>query len=329
VPVTPIRDAVAQAIRRNVLRVAASDGEQVALTAFLTYTVLAGGNAVGIRFSNRELAPLWGASLRFALAAAVLLAVMVVLRLAFPRGRALGGSLLYGLFNFAGSFGLIYYGLVQVHAGLGQILLALVPLATLLLAVLWRQERLGAAAVLGTLLALVGVAVISRSPLQEDVPLLSVLAVVGGAICFAQALVLVRRFPRVHPVSMNAVGMAAGAAVLLTASLVAGEPIVLPDRRETWAAMAYLVVVGSVVVFLLYLVVLRYWAASRASYGFVIIPFVTLVLSAWLDNEPVGVGLMLGGLLVLAGVYVGALRPARTHPAAVDAKTDMDPSTGH
>jgi drug/metabolite transporter (DMT)-like permease len=326
VPVTPIRDAVAQANRRNVLRVAASDGERVALTAFLTYTVLAGGNAVGIRFSNRELSPLWGGSLRFALAAALLLAVMVVLRLAFPRGRALGGSPLYGLFNFAGSFGLIYYGLVQVHAGLGQILLALVPLATLLLAVLWRQERLGAAAVIGTLFALVGVAAISRSPLQNAVPLLSVLAVVGGAICFAQALGLVRRFPRVHPVSMNAIGMTAGAAVLLAASLVADEPIVLPQRTETWAAMAYLVVVGSVVVFLLYLIVLRYWAASRASYGFVIIPFVTLALSAWLDNEPVGVGLVLGGLLVLAGVYVGALGPARAHPAAVNAKTDISPS---
>ena len=124
----------------------------MALTAFVTYTVLAGGNAVGIRFSNRELAPLWGAGLRFALAAALFLAVMVVLRLAFPRGRALLGSLLYGLLNFAGSFGLIYYGLVQVHAGLGQILLALVPLATLLLAVLWRQERLRVAAVVGTLL---------------------------------------------------------------------------------------------------------------------------------------------------------------------------------
>jgi hypothetical protein len=42
--------------------------------------------------------------------------------------------------------------------------------------------------------------------------------------------------------------------------------------------MAYLVVVSKVVVFLLYLIVLRYWAASRASYGVVIIPFVTLVL---------------------------------------------------
>jgi drug/metabolite transporter (DMT)-like permease len=305
--------------------VAASDGERVAFTAFVTYAVLAGGNAVCIRFSNRELAPLWGASLRFALAGALLLAVMVVLRLSFPRGRALVGSLLYGLFNIGAGFGLVYYGLVWVHAGLGQVLLALVPLATLLLAVLWRQERLRAAAVMGTLLALAGIAVVSRTPLQEDVPVRSVLAVVGGAICFAQALVLVRRFPRVHPVSMNAVGMTAGAAVLLIASLLMGEPIVLPKRTETWAAMAYLVVVGSVVVFLLYLVVLRYWAASRASYGFVIIPFVTVVLSAWLDDEPVGVGLVLGGLLVLAGVYVGALRPARTHRAALDAKTDMDP----
>ena len=71
--------------------------------------MLAGGNAVGIRFSNRELAPKWGASLRFALAGALLLAVMLVIRLAFPRGRAL----LYGLFNFAGAFGLIYYGLID------------------------------------------------------------------------------------------------------------------------------------------------------------------------------------------------------------------------
>jgi hypothetical protein len=41
------------------------------------------------------------------------------------------------------------------------------------------------------------------------------------------------------------------------------------------------------VVFVLYIVVLRHWAASRAAYGFVLVPFVTVVLSAWLDDEPV------------------------------------------
>ena len=37
-----------------------------------------------------------------------------------------------------------------------------------------------------------------------------------------------------------------------------------------------------------------------------------VALSAWLDDEPIRGGLVLGGLLVLAGVYVGALRPARS-----------------
>jgi hypothetical protein len=42
--------------------------DRVALACFLASAVLAGGNGVSIRFSNRELPPLWGAGLRFALA---------------------------------------------------------------------------------------------------------------------------------------------------------------------------------------------------------------------------------------------------------------------
>jgi drug/metabolite transporter (DMT)-like permease len=239
------------------------------------------------------------------------MAVMAVLKLALPRGRALTGALLFGVFNFGASFALAYYGLLRVHAGLGQTLLALVPLATLLLAVVQRQERLRFAAVVGTLLALAGIALVSRSPLTESVPLLSLFALVGSAFCFAQAAVLVRRFPRVHPVTMNAVGMATGAILLLAGSAMAGESFVLPQRVATWIALGYLVPVGSVLVFVLYLVVLRHWTASRAAYAFVVIPVVTLLLSAWLDDEEIDVGLLLGGLLVLAGVYVGALRPAR------------------
>src|SRR5918912_548682 len=202
--------------------------ERVALASFVAGALLAGGNGVSIRFSNRELAPLWGAGLRFSLAAALLLVV------------AQG------------------------------------------------QERLRLTAVIGTLLALVGVAVISQGPLGASVPLGSVLAALASAVCIAQAAVLVRRFPAVHPVTMNAVGMTTGAALLLVGSVLAGEPRPLPQRTTTWAAVGYLVVVGSVVVFVLYLVVLRYWAASRAAYAFVLIPFVTVLLSAWLDNEPLG-----------------------------------------
>jgi drug/metabolite transporter (DMT)-like permease len=140
------------------------------------------------------------------------------------------------------------------------------------------------------------------------VPLLSVLAALGSALCVAQAAVLVRRLPRVHPVTMNAVGMAAGAAVLLVSALAAGDSFELPESASTWAAVGYVATLGSIGVFLLYLSVLNRWVASRAAYTFVLIPVVTVALSAWLDDEPLGWGLVVGGVLVLVGVYVGALR---------------------
>jgi len=284
------------------------DRERAVLAAFIAGAVLAGGNGIGIRFSNRELDPLWGAGLRFLLAAVLFLGVMALLRLSLPRGRALGGVLLFGLLQFGATYALAYYALVELHAGFGQILLALVPLMTLLLAVAQRQERLRLAGVGGTLLALAGVAIMSRAPLRDSLPVLSVLAALGSALCFAQAAVLVRWIPRVHPVTMNAIGMTAGAAALLAASALAGETLELPEQAATWGAVAYLVTFGSIAVFLLYLYVLRRWAASRAAYSFVLIPIVTVALSAWLDDEPIGLGLVVGGALVLLGVYVGALR---------------------
>jgi hypothetical protein len=61
----------------------------------------------------------------------------------------------------------------------------------------------------------------------------------------------VRRFPRVYPVTLNAVGMTAAALVLLAASRITGNPFVLPQGIETWLAIGYLVVIGSIVVYLL------------------------------------------------------------------------------
>jgi drug/metabolite transporter (DMT)-like permease len=103
--------------------------------------------------------------------------------------------------------------------------------------------------------------------------------------------------------------MATGALVLIVLSLLFGESIAVPEQAETWLALAYLVAIGSGVVFVLYVVVIRLWSASRAAYGFVITPVVTVLLSAWLDDEPITAGLVFGGVLVLVGVYVGALRP--------------------
>jgi drug/metabolite transporter (DMT)-like permease len=295
---------------------------RVVLVAFLVEAILAGGNSVAIRFSNRELEPLWGAGLRFLVAAILILGVMAAMKLEFPRGRALMGSVTFGLLQFVGAFGLLYYALVEIHAGLGQTLLALVPLATLILAVIQRQERLTGRAVVGTLIGLAGVGMISRDPLRGSASLLSLLAVLGSVLCFAQALVELRRLPRIHPVALNAVALVTAAAVLIPASVIAGETQALPHRAETWIALSYIAAVGSVVVFLLHVYVVQRWSASRTAYVMVLVPFVTVALSAWLDEEPVTSGLLVGGLLVIAGVYIGVLRRTSISNATLETERE-------
>jgi drug/metabolite transporter (DMT)-like permease len=282
--------------------------ERIALVTFLGYSVLAGGNAVGVRFSNQELDPFWGATLRFGLAALLMLTVMVVTGHRFPAGRALLGAALYGLLAYGGAFAFFFYALVELESGFGQILLSIVPLVTLLLAVTQRLERLRRSSVVGALLAVTGVVVMSGLTLEGSVPILSILAAFGSAVCFAQAAITVKRFPPVHPIVINAVGMTVGAIFLALLTLTAGNDVKLPQQATTWWAVVYMAVIGSGVVFTLYVVVLRYWDASRANYGFVIVPIVTVLISAWLLDEQLTFGLLGGGALVLAGVYLGALR---------------------
>ena len=112
--------------------------------------------------------------------------------------------------------------------------------------------------------------------------------------------------------------MVSGAFVLLSASILLGEPKVIPQRIETWAAVAYVVVFGTVVVFLLHVYVAQNWGASRAAYALVVIPLVTITLSAWLEQEPITGGLLVGGVLILGGVYLGALRKKRISPSPVE-----------
>lgn len=270
--------------------------------------VLASGNGVAIRFLNRELDPLWGQSLRFALAASLMLLVALASRPPFPRGRALAGAVLFGVFQFAGAFGFYSWSLLEIQAGLGQTLLALVPLATIGLAVAQRQERVRFATLIGALIGLFGVALLSADQLNGDVSVGSLWAVLASILCFAQALVIVRRFPSTHPVALNTVGIGVSVPALLGAAVIAEESMTIPQRPESWVALIYVAAVGSVVVFLLHIYVAQHWGASRTAYVMVVVPFFTVALSAWLDGERISTRLVAGGLLVIIGVWVGALR---------------------
>lgn len=291
-------------------------GRRLTLLAFAGFVVIAGLNFVAVRFSNRELAPFWGAGLRFGAAGLVFLALALGRRSPFPRGRALAGALVFGVLAFGVSYALAYYALVRAPASVAAVIVALAPLMTLFLAsVVHGVERLRARGIVGGLVALLGIALIFRDGLVgAHAPLLSLVAIVLMALCLSEATVLVKRFPKVDPFAMNATGMLVGSALLLALSFGAGERWALPRTTEARVAVLYLVLVGSVVMFFLYLFVLGRWSASATSYQTVLSPIVTIVAGALLAGERIGWVLVAGGALVLAGVYFGALRSAPAPP---------------
>jgi drug/metabolite transporter (DMT)-like permease len=312
-------------------RLMSTAADRQTLVAFFVLVVIGGFNGVAVRISNAELDFLWGAALRFGLASLLMFAIVGLRRVAMPRGGALAGSVLYGLIGFAAAYGLAYYGLVHTPASVGMVILALVPLLTLLLAVAHGLERLRLQGLAGSLLALGGVALLFWERLSaEAIPLLSLLAIVGAAVAIAETGVIVKRFPRAHPVSNNALAMGVGGLVLLVAALGAGQSLALPAQPATVAAVAYLVVIGSAALFMLFLYVIERWTASATSYSLLLMPLPAAVGGALLLGEPITLGLVLGGGLIMLGVYLGAFAPSlavplpnlRRRPAAVAATAD-------
>src|SRR2546423_3705029 len=103
----------------SIMSAQSSRPDRATLAAFAVLVILVGANFVAIRFSNRELAPLWGAGTRFAMAAVLFMGIVAVRRIALPHGAALAGALLFGLLDIAAFFALSYWGLVRVPAGPG------------------------------------------------------------------------------------------------------------------------------------------------------------------------------------------------------------------
>lgn len=293
----------------------AAGPDRLTLVAFAGVVAFGGLNTIAVKQTVAELAPEWGAGFRFLLAGAILLALAIGRRRSFPRGRALWGAMLYGAVGFAAAFGLIYPGLRQVQAGTGAVVIALSPLATYALAVAQRQESFRVQGLSGAVIALIGIGIVFVEELSLAVPIGSLLLILGGMACLSEAGVIVKWIPRSDPLTTNAVAMLTAAFLLIAASLVAGERLALPTRSETWLAVGYIVVFGSVVMFTLYLFGLARWTASGMSYATLLLPFVSVTVATILTGEHFSLAFAAGGIVMLAGVYIGAFgvhRPRRS-----------------
>jgi drug/metabolite transporter (DMT)-like permease len=297
--------------------------DPITLGAFALLIVLAGGNAVAIRIAGEELDAFWGATLRFTIAGLIFAVLMVGLHVPLPRGRTLVGAAIYGVLAFGLAFGIAFIAIRMTGAGLAQVLLGTVPLMTLVLVPLHGLERFRPRAMVGSVVALAGIAILAADRIALDIPIEGIGLALVVALLLAEAGIVAKVTPGADPIATNAVGTAAGVGLLVPLSLIVGERWTLPSQQDTWLAIGYLGVIGSVAVFWLFIVVLRRWTASAASFQFLLIPLATVPFSAWLTGEVVTPLMVLGGAVVLLGVYIGVFHRGRARTAVAEAQQPL------
>ena len=293
------------------------------IAGFVLLCLIWGSTWLVIKVGYGGLGPLNVAGVRFAIAAAILAAIVPIVGARWPRGRSEWTLVLFvGVMLFVGDYGLIYWAEQYIDSGLTAILFGTFPLMTMAFAHLYVPgEDLTRRKLAGGVAAAFGVAALFGDRVHLDASKAGPMAaIIAAAACAAAANVATKRHGgAIHSAALNASTMLIGAVLLLTGAWITGEGVRVPSDGASWAAVAYLAIVGSVIAFLIYFSLLKTWTATTVSFFGVFTPAVALLLGAAVLHERLTVWSVVGSALILGGVSA-ALTTSRA-PAAQPART--------
>jgi len=272
--------------------------------AFVGMSLIWGTTFLAIRIGNEAVPPLWGATLRLILAAALNALVTLVTRAHWPRGAALKGIALFGFLNLGVNFALLYWGERTVPSGIAATLYATTPLTTGIFASMLGVHALDRRRMLAAVVGLAGVALIFSGELKLGAPAPALLGVFGGATCAALAGVILKKVPPHSAFVVNAVGAAIGSVICFLASLALGESHALPRTMAGWGPIVYLAIAGNLGAYVLYTWLVGQWKVTRVTVAALIIPMIAVIVGAIVRGESPAPITYVGGALVLSGVAV-------------------------
>lgn len=275
----------------------------------LVVMVFWAANFIVVKAANEQVPPVAFAFLRFGIAAGTLL---LALRwrdgtFGWPGRDALAilglGALGFGIYQI-----LWATALQDIPAGDSALLVATTPVITALLAVRSGADVLTRTKLGGSLVSFVGVAVVIASGpgLALGGAIVGDLLTLAAAVCWsvytAYGASVLRRY---SPLQTTAWAMVGGTLVLAPIGLVQGAGVAWSSvGADAWAGLAFSALVpagfANVVVFS----AIRLLGPTRiAAYQF-LVPFIAVLLGAAILAEPVRIGQILGGIVIVLGVMV-------------------------
>ncbi|MET9604637.1 EamA family transporter [Streptomyces sp. NPDC006512] len=279
-------------------------------TALALVYVVWGSTYLGIRIVVETMPPFLSAGARFITAGLVLTGI-VAWRFGPAALKATGAqvrsAVLVGLLLILGGNGLVVLAETSVPSGLAALLVASVPMWVVLLRTA-TGDRPPARTLGGVLVGLAGLAVLTGPGLTGAVRLSGVLLVVVAAVLWSLGSFSASKLPLPgNPFTGSAYQMLAGGVGGVVVGLLRGEQRGLdPGSFSTasWLALAYLVLIGSVVGFTAYAWLLQAAPLSLVSTYAYVNPVVAVALGALILDEALTWPILLGGGIVVAAVGV-------------------------
>ena len=277
-----------------------------------------GSNFMFVKLGVAEVPPATLVATRLVIGAVILVAVIRAMGYVFPPvGRAWLPYVLLALVGNCMPFWFITWGQKSIDSALAGILMAIMPLTTLLLAHFFvTGEHMTRNRVLGFLLGFVGIVVLmgpaaltglGGSPIE----MLAQLSVLAGALCYAANGIIIR-------IALRGEVMVASAAIIAIAAVVS-VPVALmvdhPWRLEPGGtAVLILLWIGIGPTAIATLVHLKLIASAGPTFMSLInycIPVVALLIGVALLGEEPGASAYSGLFLILAGIALSQLRGSR------------------
>jgi drug/metabolite transporter (DMT)-like permease len=288
-----------------------TEGRKVSTTPIVGGLVIVcliwGSTWLAIKEGLASIPPFLAAGVRFIIASILLRLVMAQQGERIPTDRRYWMLILEtGLLTYSIPFAFMYWGQRLIPSGLSSVLFATYPFFVAM-AARFRVpgERLPLMRVVGILLGFVGVVAIFSGELnvEHGFSAIGMACIVIGAALQAWALVSVRlKGQEIHPGTLTFGGMIIGATVLSTSSLLLEDYSTLLIDQRAIVSTLYLAAFGSVITFITYFWLVKHVNPVLLSLTAFVTPFIAVSLGAVVLDEQLGTRVLLGGLLVLAGV---------------------------
>jgi drug/metabolite transporter (DMT)-like permease len=226
-----------------------------------------------------------------------------------PRGREWVAILILGFLNFILSNGLSTWGLQYISAGLASIIGATFPLWLVVIGLFRKKSSLPRTAIWGSLFGFGGICVIFYEHLHEFTRtefLLGITLSFMASWSWAFGTLYTKDQAKVfNPYFSLGIQMLVSGIVLNIITEATGLSVPLASIPwQSWMAIAYLVIFGSVISFIAYLYALQHLSTQQASIYAYINPVVAVILGVLIFGEKITTFIAIGGAISLYGVYL-------------------------